>query len=146
LLAIKGATVVNRLSLTLKRRPMIKTAALLFGIVFLLIGILGFVPAATLSNGMLLGIVHVNPVHNIVHLASGVVFLFCGMAGAGASQTFFKIFGIIYALVAILGFYHGDNALKGINSNNTADTWLHVVFAVVMLFLGFGTFSSKATV
>jgi hypothetical protein len=99
---------------------MIKAAALVFGIVFLLIGILGFVPSVTPSNGMLLGIFHVNTAHNIVHLASGIIFLLCGMAGAGPSQAFFKIFGIIYALVAILGFYYGDNALLGIISNNTA--------------------------
>jgi Domain of unknown function (DUF4383) len=122
---------------------MVKTAALLFGIVFLVIGILGFVPAATPPDGMLLGIFHVNTAHNIVHLASGVVFLLCGMAGAGPSRAFFKIFGIVYALVAILGFYYGDNALLGIISNNTADTWLHVVLAVVMLFLGFGASGSK---
>ena len=125
---------------------MIKTAALLFGIVFLLIGILGFVPAVTPDNGMLLGVFHVNTAHNIIHLASGVVFLLCGMAGAGPSRTFFQIFGIIYAVVAVLGFYYGDNALLGLISNNTADTWLHVVLAVVMLFLGFGPSGRKATV
>jgi len=125
---------------------MIKTAALLFGIVFLLIGILGFVPAVTPDNGMLLGVFHVNIAHNIIHLASGVVFLLCGMAGAGPSRTFFQIFGIIYAVVAVLGFYYGDNALLGIISNNTADTWLHVVLAVVMLFFGFGPSGRKATV
>ena len=125
---------------------MIKTAALLFGIVFLLIGILGFVPAVTPDNGMLLGVFHVNIVHNIIHLASGVVFLLCGMAGAGPSRTFFQIFGIIYAVVAVLGFYYGDNALLGIISNNTADTWLHVVLTVVMQFLGFGASGRKATV
>ena len=95
---------------------------------------------------MLLRIFHVNTAHNIVHLASGVVFLLCGIAGAGPSQTFFKIFGIIYGLVAVLGFYYGDNALLGIVANNTADTWLHVVLAVVMLFLGFGASGSKAAV
>ena len=125
---------------------MIKTAALLFGIVFLLIGILGFVPAVTPDNGMLLGVFHVNIAHNIIHLASGVVFLLCGMAAAGPSRTFFQIFGIIYAVVAVLGFYYGDNALLGIISNNTADTWLHVVLAVVMLFFGFGPSGRKATV
>ena len=116
---------------------MVKTAAILFGIVFLAIGILGFVPAVT-SNEMLLGIFHVNFAHNIVHLASGAVFLLCGMAGAGPSRTFFRIFGIVYALVAALGFYYGDNAILGVISNNSADTWLHVLLAVVMLFLGFG--------
>jgi hypothetical protein len=125
---------------------MIKAAALLFGIVFLLIGILGFVPAITPDNGMLLGIFHVNTAHNIVHLASGMVFLLCGMAGAGPARTFFQIFGIIYAVVAVLGFYYGDNAPLGIISNNTADTWLHVVLTVVMLFLGFGASGRKATV
>ena len=125
---------------------MVKSAAILFGVVFLLIGILGYVPAATPANGMLLRIFHVNTAHNIVHLASGVVFLLCGIAGAGPLQTFFKIFGIIYGLVAVLGFYYGDNALLGIVANNTADTWLHVVLAVVMLFLGFGASGSKAAV
>ena len=125
---------------------MVKSAAILFGVVFLLIGILGYVPAATPANGMLLRIFHVNTAHNIVHLASGVVFLLCGIAGAGPSQTFFKIFGIIYGLVAVLGFYYGDNALLGTVANNTADTWLHVVLAVVMLFLGFGASGSKAAV
>jgi len=116
---------------------MVKTAAILFGLVFLLVGILGFVPAVT-SNEMLLGIFHVNFAHNIVHLASGAVFLLCGMSGPGPSRTFFKIFGIVYALVAALGFYYGDQPILGIVSNNMADVWLHVVLAVVMLFLGFG--------
>jgi hypothetical protein len=119
---------------------MVKTAAILFGIVFLAVGVLGFVPGATTDmNGMpmLLGIFHVNTAHNFVHLASGAVFLICGMAGAGASRTFFKIFGIVYAIVAILGFMNGDKPLLGLISNNMADVWLHVVLAAAMLFLGF---------
>lgn len=123
---------------------MVKTAAILFGLVFLLVGILGFVPACT-SNEMLLGIFHVNFAHNIVHLASGAVFLLCGMAGPGPSRTFFKIFGIVYALVAALGFYYGDQPILGIVSNNMADVWLHVVLAAVMLFLGFGPSGGNTT-
>ena len=73
---------------------MVKSASILFGIVFLAVGILGFVPGIT-NDEMLLGIFHVNLAHNIVHLASGVVFLLCGMAGAGPSSAFFKIFGIV---------------------------------------------------
>jgi len=117
---------------------MVKSAAILFGIVFLAIGILGFVPAIT-KDEMLLGIFHVNMLHNIVHLATGAVGLLCGMAGFGASRTYFRIFGIIYALVAVLGFYYGDQPLLGLIANNTADTWLHVVIAGVSLLLGFGT-------
>jgi hypothetical protein len=120
---------------------MVKTAAILFGIVFLAIGILGFVPSVTTTdaNGMpmLLGIFHVNPLHNIVHLASGVVALFCGMSGVGASRTYFRIFGIVYLVVAILGFYPGGTMILGMLSNNPAVTWLHVAIAVVSLYLGF---------
>jgi len=116
---------------------MVKTAAILFGVVFLLIGILGFVPSIT-KDEMLLGVFHVNLLHNVVHLASGAIALLCGMAGFGASRTYFRIFGIVYALVAVLGFYYGDQPLLGLISNNSADTWLHVVIAVVSLYLGFG--------
>jgi hypothetical protein len=72
---------------------MIKAAAIHFGIVFLLIGTFGFVPAVTPSNGMLLGIFHVNTTHNIVHFASGVVFLLCGMAVGLAVVMLFLGFG-----------------------------------------------------
>jgi uncharacterized protein DUF4383 len=119
---------------------MIKSAAILFGLVFLAVGILGFVPAVTpTTNGMpmLLGIFHVNAAHNFVHIASGVVFLLCGMAGAGPSRLFFKIFGLVYALVAVLGFMNPAGPLLGMVSNNPAVTWLHVGLAAAMLLLGF---------
>jgi len=48
-----------------------------------------------------------------------------------------KIFGVVYGLVAVLGFVVGDGLLLGLNSNNTADTWLHVVIAIVSLIIGF---------
>jgi len=128
---------------------MVKTAAILFGLVFLVVGICGFFPSITTpmpdgNGGMLLGIFHVNTAHNFVHLASGAVFLLCGMAGAGPSRTFFKIFGIVYLLVAILGFVSGDKPLLGMIANNMADVWLHVGLAVVMLYLGFLTTDSTA--
>lgn len=115
---------------------MVKTMAVLFGVVFLLVGILGFVPAVT-KDQMLLGIFHVNAAHNCVHLLSGVVALIAGMAGAGAARWYFRIFGLVYGLVAVMGFMMGDGMLLGLISNNTADTWLHVGIAAVSLILGF---------
>src|SRR5437868_10373151 len=115
---------------------MARTLALLFGVVFLLIGILGFVPSVT-PNEMLLNIFHVNAAHNAVHLLTGVVALLAGIAGVGASKIFFKIFGVVYGLVAVLGFVVGDGMLLGFISNNMADTWLHVGIAVVSLIVGF---------
>jgi hypothetical protein len=123
---------------------MVKTAAVLFGVVFLLIGILGFVPAVT-KDQMLLGIFHVNAAHNCVHLLSGVVALFAGMTSAGASRWYFRIFGLVYGLVAVMGFFVGDGMLLGLISNNTADTWLHVGIAAVSLILGFMPASAERT-
>jgi hypothetical protein len=116
---------------------MAKTMAVLFGVVFLLVGILGFVPAVT-KDEMLLGIFHVNTAHNAVHLLSGVVALLCGMSGVAASRMYFRIFGLVYAAVAVLGFLNpGDVKLLGLISNNSATTWLHVVIAAVSLIVGF---------
>jgi len=122
---------------------MVKTAAVLFGIVFLLVGILGFVPAVT-KDEMLLGIFHVNTAHNVVHLLSGAVALFAGLTSVGASRVYFKIFGLVYAAVAVMGFLNpGDTMLLGLISNNTAVTWLHVGIAAVSLLLGFMPASSE---
>ena len=116
---------------------MIKSMAVLFGVVFLLVGILGFVPAVT-KDQMLLGIFHVNAAHNAVHLLSGVVALICGMMSVGASRMYFRIFGLVYAAVAVMGFLNpGDTMLLGLISNNMADTWLHIAIAAVSLLLGF---------
>ncbi|HYY13218.1 MAG TPA: DUF4383 domain-containing protein, partial [Chthoniobacterales bacterium] len=112
---------------------MVKTAATIFGIIFLAIGILGFVPGAT-TNDMLLGIFMVNAAHSVVHIVSGVIFLLAAMAGAAASRMWFRIFGIIYAIVAILGFVTPNGGLiLGTISNNVADPWLHAILAVIML-------------
>jgi len=124
---------------------MIKSAAVLFGIVFILIGILGFVPGVT-DNHMLLGIFHVNAAHNVVHLLSGAAALFAGMTSTGASRMYFRIFGVVYALVAILGLMNmGQHTmLLGLISNNDADTFLHIGIAAVSLLLGFIPASSEA--
>ncbi|MBV8495424.1 MAG: DUF4383 domain-containing protein [Gammaproteobacteria bacterium] len=122
---------------------MLKTFANLFGIVFLLVGILGFVPGIT-NDQMLLGIFHVNAAHNVVHLLSGAVALWAGMTSTAYARTYFRVFGIIYALVALLGFFVGNGLLLGLISNNMADTCLHVVIAVAALVLGFAVKDSAA--
>jgi hypothetical protein len=122
---------------------MLAPAAMVFGIVFLVVGVLGFIPAVA-PNEMLLGIFHVNAAHNAVHLLSGAVALACGFAGAGAARLYFRIFGIVYGLVAVLGFIQGDTHLLGLISNNTADAWLHAGIAVVSLALGFGVRNETA--
>jgi hypothetical protein len=114
----------------------LKRIAMIFGIVFIAVGLLGFVPALS-PGGKLLGLFDVNLAHNVVHLATGIVALVVSFASEKASKTFFQVFGIIYAVVALLGFVYGDRPLLGVVSNNLADAWLHVVIALVALYLGF---------
>lgn len=116
---------------------MLRLAAKIFGAVFLLIGVLGFFPVFT-PDGNLLGIFHVNTLHNLVHLASGVVALIAGFSSARYAKMYFQVFGVVYALVAVLGFVYGDNSILGLVASNVADTLLHVVIAAAALTLGFG--------
>jgi len=114
---------------------MLTTIAKVWGWIFLIIGILGFVPAVT-PDAHLLGIFHVNGAHNFVHLLTGIVALICGYQSVHASKLYFLIFGIVYALVALLGFAAGNNPVLGTIANNMADNWLHVGIAVVSIALG----------
>lgn len=116
---------------------MIKAMANVFGIVFVLVGVLGFVPGIT-ENDHLLGIFHVNTAHNLVHIVSGIAALAAAATSYRAARNYFRIFGVIYALVALLGFLTGGTEpLLGIIANNEADNWLHVGIAAVSLALGF---------
>src|SRR3954452_22296961 len=84
---------------------MVKTMAVLFGVILLVVGILGFVPGVT-KDEMLLGIFHVNTVHNVVHLLCGAVALFSRMTSVGASRNYFRIVGVVYGAVAMRGLMH----------------------------------------
>lgn len=115
---------------------MLKKAAITFGVIFVLIGLLGFIPVFT-PNNHLLGIFHVNGVHNLIHLLSGIAALVAGSSSESASRTYFRVFGVIYALVTLLGLMEGDGAILGIVANNTADVLLHLAIAGSALYLGF---------
>ena len=108
-----------------------KNILTIFGVIFLAIGVLGFV------NNPLLGIFEVDALHNIIHILTGALALVAVSMGRGAMSTFSKIFGIIYGLVAVLGFISGTTVL-GLIPVNLADNVLHLVIAVVFLYLGFG--------
>lgn len=120
---------------------MVKTAAMIFGIVFILIGILGFIPAFTPDNH-LLGIFEVGGLHNIIHLVSGVAALI-GSMSYSYSQTYFKVFGVVYGLVTVLGVLYMDKAILGIINHNVADIFLHGAITGAALYLGFGTQNVK---
>lgn len=116
---------------------MLKNIGLAFGAVFVLVGLAGFVPALT-PDGKLLGLFAVNGAHNLVHIATGAIALGIALASPAALSLFFKVFGVVYGLVAVLGYFAGDQPILGIIAHNMADMWLHVAIAAVSLWLGFG--------
>jgi uncharacterized membrane protein HdeD (DUF308 family) len=111
-----------------------KMVAMIGGAVLALVGILGFV----LTNP-LLGMFDVNMVHNIVHLLSGVVLLGAAFMNNGANARItLLVLGVVYAIVAILGFVAPGvtESLVGDNSTTTsmmADNILHLLLAVVFI-------------
>lgn len=115
---------------------MMKTWAWVLAVVFLAVGVLGFVPAIA-PNGFLLGIFEVDGLHNVIHLVSGLAFLWAALADEKTGRMVFKVFGVIYAIVAVVGLVQGDTVL-GLFGTNLADHLLHVVLAVVILYIGFG--------
>ena len=115
---------------------MLKPAAIIFGIFFLIAGAGGFLPALA-PDGMLFGIFMVGPIHNCIHLASGAAALLCAFSGAGAARNYFQIFGVVYLLVAVIGFVYGNTPLLGMVEHNKADIGLHLVIAAAALYLGF---------
>lgn len=110
-----------------------------FGFVFLAIGVLGFIPAAA-PQDMLLGYFHVNMLHNLVHIVTGIIALVVafGRCSCCTPSRFFQVFGIVYGLVAILGFWYGESPILGLVANNMADNLLHTAIAAASLYLGFG--------
>jgi hypothetical protein len=124
----------------------LKKASLAFGVVFLAIGVLGFVPALTAMNAdgmpLLLGLFMVGTIHNIIHLVSGIGAL-VGSKSNSYTKLYFQIFGAVYALVTIVGFIQGNTVL-GLIDVNLADNLLHLVIAAGALYLGFGVRSSQS--
>jgi hypothetical protein len=110
-----------------------RLAAIIIGVVFVLVGILGFVPNPLVSAT---GLFTVNTLHNLVHIVSGAVLL-AGAYTALGSALALKIIGVIYGVVAILGLIVGPGMLLGLVQINAADNWLHVLLAVVILAAGF---------
>lgn len=115
----------------------IQKVAALFGVVFIVIAILGFIApggmamnADMTTSAKVLGMFPVNLLHNIVHLLFGIWGLAASRSGSG-SRSFFQIGGIIYLILTLLGIVAPNGF--GLVPLGGADIWLHCVLAIVML-------------
>ncbi|MCC3266167.1 DUF4383 domain-containing protein [Arthrobacter gengyunqii] len=128
------------------RRTNAQRASWYFGFIFILIGVLGFVPGITAnydvlyfsgftSEALLLGVFQVSILHNIVHLLFG--FLGLIMARTNSLARIYLIGGgIVYLLLFLYGLlvpHHSEGNFVPVNS---ADNWLHLILGVVMAGLG----------
>ncbi|RKT55389.1 DUF4383 domain-containing protein [Saccharothrix australiensis] len=125
------------------RRP-VQVAALLVGALFLLVGLLGFIPGVTSgdlafagphSGALLFGLFAVSVLHNLVHLLFGVL----GVVASkwrGASRVFLVVGGGVYLLLWVYGSFIGHGGPLPVNA---ADNWLHFGLGVAMIALGVAT-------
>ncbi|WP_193044105.1 DUF4383 domain-containing protein [Mycolicibacterium baixiangningiae] len=124
----------------------VQKAALAVGAVFLVVGILGFVPGITThydeltfashhSGAMLLGVFAVSALHNVVHLVFGVL----GVTLHGtfnAAKWYLIGGGLVYAVLWLYGLLIDHDSAANFVPLNTADNWLHLGLALGMLALG----------
>ncbi|HWM10372.1 MAG TPA: DUF4383 domain-containing protein [Solirubrobacteraceae bacterium] len=112
---------------------------LLAGLSLLLAGVLGFISDASFNTGdgvqgdSFIGF-EVNAIHNLVHIASGLVLLAASPKRASARAVALG-FGVVYALVAIIGIIDGEDVL-GLIPINAADNVLHVALAALGIISG----------
>ena len=123
---------------------MAKTLALIFAVVFLVIGVAGFIPALAPENAdgqMLLGIFQINTMQSIIHLLTAVAAFAAYLGGGYYATTYFKVFGVVYALVALWGLpglmQTFNGVLFGLIHVNLATELLHIAIAAVSLYAGF---------
>ncbi|WP_086847682.1 DUF4383 domain-containing protein [Amycolatopsis kentuckyensis] len=128
------------------RRTPRQLLAAIVGVVFLLVGVLGFIPGVTThydmltfaghgSGALLLGIFAVSILHNIVHLAFGVAGLALARTASGA-RAFLVGGGAIYLVLWLYGLLIDHGSAANFVPVNTADNWLHLGLGVGMIALG----------
>ncbi|MFC4147407.1 DUF4383 domain-containing protein [Micromonospora mangrovi] len=124
----------------------VRRAAQAVGIVFLVIGVLGFIPGITsnygtmqfaghTSDAKLLGLFQVSVLHNIVHLLFGVAGVLMARTVSGA-RTFLVGGGAIYLVLWLYGLIVGHNSGANFIPVNGADNWLHLLLGIGMIALG----------
>jgi len=110
-----------------------KTLALVLGIIVVIVGILGFISNPLVgAAGMFL----TNAALDVVYIIIGAVLIIVSVSAPAQSGLWLKIGGVIYLILAILGFLMASPVL-GLLAVNMATNWLHVVLGIVMLAAGF---------
>lgn len=120
------------------KRTTVQTVALLFGAIYLAVGIIGFLPflggSVTLTNSKLLGLFNINLLHNLVHIVIGIA----GLAAAASlanSRRFCQVVGVILMLLGVLGIFVANPL--GLLYIGGLDIALHLVTGAILAYFGF---------
>lgn len=124
----------------------VRTAARIVAIVFLLIGVLGFIPGLTTDYGdmtfaghhsgaHLLGVFQVSILHNVVHLLFGVAGLLMART-IGNARRYLIGGGAVYLVLWLYGLVVGQDSAANFVPLNSADDWLHLFLGLGMIALG----------
>lgn len=127
----------------------LRVMARLFGVIFLIVGIAGFIPALAPAHshpdvsmdsslGLLFGLFPINTLHNVVHLIFGLWALIASSSFT-ASRVYFRSVAVIYALLAVMGAISAGNLYTtfGLIPLYGNDIWLHALIALASAYLGF---------
>jgi hypothetical protein len=127
----------------MNERSLAQTLALVFGIAFLAVGVLGFIPGITTHLGdikfagndspsELLGLFQVSILHNIVHLLLGIAGIALSRTPDSA-RTYLLGGGVIYLVLLIYSLFVGSGDDANFVPMNTADDWLHLILGIGLI-------------
>lgn len=124
-----------------------KTAAFIIGVIFIAVGLLGFIDNPIVGDSDK-AIFHADKMHNFVHIGSGVLFVLIALAASAAVNGFMLFFGMVYLLIGILGFIsfgtQGMGKVLGVLHVNGADNFLHAGLGLLIIIAGMATRKSVA--
>jgi Domain of unknown function (DUF4383) len=117
---------------------MLRALAIVYGIVFIALGVLGFIPKVS-PDYMLFYVFRVNVLNNVLYFITGIIAFWVGFKSRHASILYFQIFGVIYLVWSILSFYYGnEKPVFSVIANNIADAVLYLGISLITLWIGFG--------
>ena len=125
-----------------------RVCALVLGVIFLILGLVGFVTPQENSTGVqaIFGIFDSDTIHNIFYVLVGLLGIISSFTGY--FRTFNKVFGVLFILLALLGlipalyfpagsYGHDHGLFLGLTHLNAGDHILHLITGVIAAVVGF---------
>lgn len=129
----------------------VRNFAMIIGVIYVIVGIAGFIPAllqpmeadapplaVNTLGGRLLGLFPVNILHTIVHLLIGIWGVLAARSLGGAT-AFARSLAVLYGLLTIMGLIPGLNNVFGLIPLHSHDVWLHAATALIAAYFGFSS-------